>query len=171
VVGSLALAHPHDVAGGVFADGDGLPISLGAQWLREAMVDSPYATSAMRMGARWTWAVRRFIASSCAADCPTATDALARQWVRPLRQRSDERALRELMGNGDYGLSSRQIAAIAVPATIIWGSDDQQGGSLDATIANLHHPPVHMIAGAGHLTMLADPEAFAQAVASAVPQP
>lgn len=167
VIGSVALHHPHDVGGVVFADGDGLPIGVGPRWLRAAVLDSPFATSAMRLGARWTWAVRHFIKASCGSDCPALSDALAQQWVRPLRQRSDENALRELMINGVYGLRSAQIAAISVPASIIWGSDDQQGGSLDATITNLHHPPVHRIEGAGHLTMLADPGAFARAVEEA----
>lgn len=167
VIGSVALQHPHDVGRIVFADGDGLPIDLGPRWLRAALLDSPYATTALRTGARWPWAARRLIKASCGSSCPAATGALTRQWMRPLRQLSDEHALHGLMVNADYGLGSDQIAAISVPATIIWGSGDQQGGSLDAAITNLHEPPVHVLARAGHLTMLADPVAFARAVEAA----
>ena len=83
------------------------------------------------------------------------------------RQGADEGSLRQLMVNADYGLSPAQIAAIAVPTTIVWGSADHQGGSLSDTITNLHHPPVHIIEGARHLTMLAEPQAFARAVEAA----
>lgn len=169
VVGSVALRHPRDVGGVVFADGDGLPIGLPPRWLRAAVLDSPYATTAMRVGARWTWAARRLIVSSCGSPCPAATRSLARRWVRPLGQLSDERNLRALMVDADYGLSSRQVAAISVPSAIIWGRDDQQGGSLSATITDLHHPPVHVISDAGHLTMLADPRAFVRAVEAGAP--
>ena len=170
VAGSVALDHPRDVGSILFADGDGLPIDLGPRWLRAALLDSPYATTVLRVGARWPWAARELIKTSCGPSCPAATNALVQQWVRPLRQLSDEHALHDLMVNADYGLTPGQIRTISVPATIIWGSDDRQGGSLVATIRNLHHPPVHRIAGAGHLTMLADPEAFARAVESAAQQ-
>lgn len=167
VIASVALAHPHDTSGVVFADGDGLPISLGPRWLRALLIASPYATSVLRLAERWTWAVRTFITSSCSPGCSALTTALVHQWVRPLDQQSDENALRDLMVTADYGLTGTQISAIPVPAEIIWGSDDHQGGSLAATITNLHHPPVHMIANAGHLTMLANPAAFARAVETA----
>jgi pimeloyl-ACP methyl ester carboxylesterase len=75
------------------------------------------------------------------------------------------------MLNADYGLTAAQICAISVPASVIWGSNDHQGGSLDATVVNLHHPPVHMIDGAGHLTMLADPTSFATAVETVAKNP
>lgn len=70
------------------------------------------------------------------------------------------------MVNAGYGLTPGRTSAIAVPTAIIWGSADHQGGSLTQTIVNLHHPPLHIIGAAGHLTMIADPEAFARAVDS-----
>ena len=171
VVGGLALKHPHDVGAVVFADGDALPFTPGPRLIRGALLASPYPTTVLRVGTRWTWAVRQIITQSCAAQCPAVTDGLAQRWARPLRQLADERALKELMLTADYGLTPAQIAAIAVPRTIIWGSDDRQGGSLQATITNLHHPPVHVIKNARHLTMLAAPQEFSRAVDSAVPKP
>ena len=170
VVGSLALRHPGDVGGIVFADGDGLPINAGPSWLRVALLDSPYATTVLRVAAHWTWAARQLITASCGSACPGVTDAVAQQWIRPLRQQSDQRTLVDLMLNADYGLSGKQIAAISVPASIIWGSHDQRGGSLPATITNLHHPPVRIIKDAGHLPMLANPSAFTRAVEAAALQ-
>jgi pimeloyl-ACP methyl ester carboxylesterase len=164
VIGSVALQQPHDVGGVVFADGDGLPIGLGPRWVRAILLGSPFATTALRLGTRWPGAAGKFIRSSCGDPCPAATNALVQQWIDPLDQRSDEHALHDLMLNADYGLSSKQLAAISVPATIIWGSGDHRGGSLSATITNLHHPPTYIIERAGHLTMLADPVGFARAV-------
>jgi pimeloyl-ACP methyl ester carboxylesterase len=164
VVGSLALRDRSVIGRAIFADGDGLPINLGPRWMRAAILGSPYVTSLVRIGTRWHWAADQMIDSACGHACPPLPAGLAEQWLRPLRQRSDERALHDLMVNADYGLTPRQLAAIAVPTSIIWGGDDRQGGSLDDTITNLHDPPVQRIEGAGHLSMLADPEAFARAV-------
>lgn len=166
VAGAVALAHPQHVRKVIFADGDGLSLNLGPRWLRSLMLDSPYMTTLLRIGSRWTSIDKWLIEMTCGPRCPAISTALAEQWVRPLHQLSGERALHDLMVNADYGLTPRQISAIAVPSAIIWGSDDHNGGSLSDTIVNLRHPPVHIISNAGHLTMVADPAAFAQAVES-----
>ncbi|MEV4670840.1 alpha/beta hydrolase [Actinomadura sp. NPDC049382] len=166
VVGEVALRHPQDVRKVIFADGDGLKMNLGPKWLRSVVLNSPYMTTVMRIGSRWTAADKWFIKRICGASCQTPSTALTKQWVRPLHQRSGEDALRDLMINADYGLAPEQVSAISVPSAIIWGSDDGNGGSLDKTIVNLHRPPTRIIRNAGHLTMLAAPEAFAQAVES-----
>jgi pimeloyl-ACP methyl ester carboxylesterase len=118
----------------------------------------------MRIATRWTSIVRSAIRSACGSPCPAATTDLARRWIAPLRQRAGEHAVRELLINADYGLTPQAIASIVVPTSIIWGREDHQGGSLAATVASLHHPPERLIDNAGHLTMLADPAAFAAAV-------
>lgn len=170
VSAKVALTDPTVVAGVVFADGDALPISLPPRWLRATIFATPFATSAMRIATRWISAVRGAIRSACAARCPAATTDLARRWIAPLRQRSAELDVHHLLVNADYGLSASALRSISVPTSIIWGRDDRQGGSLEATIANLRHPPVHRIEKAGHLTMLADPGAFAAAVEDAAGQ-
>lgn len=164
VVGDVALRHPQDVRTVIFAGGDGLKMNLGPRWLRSLVLNSPHLTTVLRIGSRWTAADRWFIRQTCGPRCPTPSTALTKQWVRPLHQRSGEDALRKLMINADYGLAPAQISAISVPAAIIWGSRDHSGGSFDKTVVNLHRPPTHIIDDAGHLAMLAAPEAFAQAV-------
>ena len=167
VVGEVALEQPGVVGRVIFADGDGLKLSIAPRWVRSVVLDSPYVTTLLRIGSRWTWADKRFIRMTCGPHCPPPSTMLARQWVRPLRQRSDEHALHDLVLHADNGLTAAQISAISIPSAIIWGSDDQDGGSLRDTIVNLHHPPVHLITNAGHLTMIANPQAFARAVESA----
>ena len=171
VIASVALAHPGDISGVVFADGDALPIPFGTGWGRGLMrafaTNTPYLTSIIRIAARWPSMARSMIASLCGSPCRGLTPDLATQWVRPLGQQSEIDALHRWFGADSYGLTNEQIAAITVPAEIIWGSDDHNGGSLSMTIANLHHPPVHIIKNANHLSMLADPRMFAVAVEAA----
>jgi pimeloyl-ACP methyl ester carboxylesterase len=164
VAGAVALAHPEHVRKVIFADGDGLNLNLGPRWLRSLILDSPYMTTVLRIGSRWTWIDKWLIKMTCGPRCPSPSTALTEQWVRPLHQLSGEHALHDVMVTSDYGLTLQQISAISVPSAIIWGSDDRNGGSLSGTIVNLHHPPVHIITNAGHLTMIADPKAFARAV-------
>lgn len=171
VIASVALDDPSKVGGVVFADGDGLPIGTGG-WaedlFREFLTHTPYLTSLIRIGERWDWAAHSAIKALCGAQCPGLTSPLVAQWIRPLGQQSEVDALKKWLVAGSYGLTNRQIAAITAPSEIIWGSGDTHtGGSLAATIANLHHPPVHIIEHADHLTMLADPAAFALAVEDA----
>lgn len=166
VAGEVALKHPRDVRKVVFAGGDGLKMDFGPRWMRSLILRSPYATTTMRIGSRWTAADKRLIRQTCGPRCPTPSTALTTRWTRPLHQRSGEDALRKLMINADYGLTPAQISAITVPSAIIWGEHDRSGGSLDETIANLHRPPTHIIRGAGHIAMLAAPEPFAEAVES-----
>lgn len=164
VAGAVALARPRHIRKVIFADGDGLKLNLGPRWLRSLILDSPYMTTVLRIGSRWTSVDKWLIQMTCGPRCPAPSTALAEQWVRPLHQLSGEQALHDLMVNSDYGLTPQQISAISVPSAVIWGSDDHNGGSLSDTIVNLHHPPVHIISNAGHLTMIADPKAFARAV-------
>lgn len=172
VIAKVALEQPDRVGGVVFADGDGLPIGSGS-WIgdtfRELLTHTPYLTSIIRIGERWPSAAHAAIKSLCASRCPGLTRRLAEQWVRPLGQQSEVDAIHRWLLGGSYGLPSRRIAALTVPSEVIWGSHDKIGGSLSATIANLHHPPVHIIKNADHLTMLAAPGAFASAV-EAVPR-
>ena len=166
VIGSVALAYPQSVGKVIFADGDGLKINLGPRWLRSLILASPYVTTLLRIGPHFTLLDKWLFRQVCGPLCSGPSSAQLDHWLRPLRQRSEEHALHDLMVNSDYGLTPAQISAISVPTAVIWGSDDQQGGSLSKTITNLHHPAVHIIHDTGHLTMIADPAAFAHAVLS-----
>lgn len=171
VIATVALAHPRDVSGVVFADGDALPIPIGTGFGRVVMhafaTYTPYLTSVLRIAARWPSAAQSMIKSLCGKQCPGLTRDLAKQWVRPLGQQSEVDALHRWFAGDSYGLTADQISSITVPTEIIWGEGDQEGGTLSGAIANLGHPPVYIIKNAGHLSMLANPPAFAAAVQAA----
>ena len=171
VVASVALTHPNDMGGVVFADGDALPIpvatGVGRVVLHAVATHTPYLTSVLRLAARWPSQAQSMIKSLCGDPCPGLTPDLAREWVRPFGQQDEVDAIHAWLGGDGYGLSPDQLAQIAVPTEIIWGDNDHEGGSLTGAIANLGHPPVYTIKDAGHLSMLADPVRFAAAVEAA----
>ncbi len=166
VVGDVALLHPSDVGGIIFADGDALPLQPpGGRTLRSLLADSPYFTTVYRIAFDAHVLDRLVFKSICGPDCPAATSQLVQLWLRPLHQAGAENALKTMIENGVIGITPQQVAAITVPRAIIWGQFDKtDGGSLRGAIANLHHPETKIIAGAGHLSMVAKPSAFAAAV-------
>jgi pimeloyl-ACP methyl ester carboxylesterase len=76
VAGGVALAHPQDVRKVIFADGDGLNLNLGPRWLRSLILDSPYMTTVLRIGSRWTSIDKWFIKMTCGPRCPSPSTAL-----------------------------------------------------------------------------------------------
>lgn len=175
VVGGVALKHPDVIGGVIFADGDALPFQRAGQRsgatsnsrLPEIIVRLPYVTSLYRIATRSSWLGDRLIRRQCGSPCAGLTPQLTEAWLRPFRQHAAERALPAQLRVGLLALSPQQIRSITVPRAIIWGADDPtSGGSLTATRENLGHPPEVIIPNAGHLSMVADPAAFAEAVRS-----
>lgn len=165
VVGDLALLHPNYIGGVIFADGDGLPLKSHASILRTLFVDSPYFTSMYRILLDTRNLDLSVFKNICGPQCPAATPQLLKQWLRPLHQAQEENAIEVTIKNGLSGITPQQISAIKVPRAIIWGQYDRNaGGSLQDAIDSLHHPETKIIANAGHLSMLANPVAFAAAV-------
>lgn len=165
VVGDVALYDPQNVGGVIFADGDGLPLSALNGPIRTAVVSSPYFTSLYRLLLSTNSLDLRFFKGVCGPSCSAASPQLVAAWLRPLHQASEEQALKEMAANGVIGITPQQVAKIAVPRGIIWGQYDQSdGGSLAGAISNLHHPETIIISNAGHLSMVANPVAFAAAV-------
>jgi pimeloyl-ACP methyl ester carboxylesterase len=167
IAGSVALLSPSDVQKVLFADGDGLKLDTGPTWLKSLFISSPYFTTLYRMGTHLTALDTYLIRTACGPKCPSLSASETKAWVAPLRQSSEEEAIGSMAKNGIVGLTPQQIKNITVPASIIWGQQDTTaGGSLHEAEINLHNPPVHIIPNAGHLSMIADPVMFAQALLS-----
>lgn len=169
VVGSVALAHPDLVGGVIFADGDALPFrSSDAGGPPGWFFHLPWVVSGYR--AATTDAVGgRIIRSSCGSRCDGYSPALVEAWMRPLRQRVAQRAIGQ-MGRGPMlALTPEQVQQIRVPRAVIWGSEDaRSGGSMDEAVRLLGNPPTRVLQGAGHLSMTAVPQDFADGVAELV---
>lgn len=182
VVGGVALQHPGDVGGIVFVDGDGLPFSnssgggsgtagtdgsggngsagVGGR-LPTGIIRSPYLISAYRLVTRSSWWGDRLIQAQCGSPCRGLTPELAEEWLRPLQQGAAEAALPRMASDGVLHLAPEQLRAITVPRAVIWGERDlRSGGSLADARSNFGDPPTLVIPGAGHLSMVADPDTF-----------
>lgn len=176
VVGSVALHHADQVSAVVFADGDALPFqgggsSSGGRQVLSGVLRTPYATSLYRAGTRWGWLDRRIFESECGSRCLGLSDQLIEAWMRPVRQGDAEEAFREVARHEMLHLTPEQVRAIRVPRGIVWGGeDDAAGGSLAGARANLDNPPTVVMPGAGHLSMVSDPKAFADAVLTVLRQ-
>ncbi|MGZ4699385.1 MAG: alpha/beta fold hydrolase [Oryzihumus sp.] len=157
IVGDLARTDPAAVRRVVFMDGDGTPYGVGPGWVHHLFVD-PYATAMLRLATRHTGLAERAYASGCGPTCPPFD---AQQWLTPLRVPGAESALKAILSQPLIGLTYAQERQVHVPAAVVYGSRDPQMGraSATATAARLHTHDVVAIPGAGHLVMLAAPDA------------
>ena len=164
VVGSLALHSPQLVRGIVFVDGDALPFSSsGRSGFASFVTKTPFFTSAYRVVTSTDWITRRIFDSACGSVCP-ASERYVAEWMRPLRQGAAEDAMKSMASAPMLALTPQQVREIRVPRAIVWGAEDaRSGGSLPGARRNLSNPPTRVIAKAGHLPMVAQPEAFATA--------
>jgi pimeloyl-ACP methyl ester carboxylesterase len=167
VVADAVRLRPGAARGIVLADGDALTVGGPPAWARGIATD-PYFTSLVRIGSSSPWFVRRVLAAAYGPEHPPLTDALVQAWVRPFRVEGTEAALLAMAHDrteGTPGLSRSQLGAVRAPAEVIWGAADSIDPlSSGRTAAHILGVPVHLLPGAGHLSMLIQPVAFARLV-------
>jgi len=129
-------------------------------------VREPYMRSVVRLVTRHTWVVGPFYRRLCGSTCPRWSTREAAGWARPFRVPGAEDALEAVIHQGLIGLTPRQIEAIRVPASVVRGDSDPQMGARSARVTGrrLHTSRVTTIRHAGHLVMLAQPDALASTV-------
>jgi pimeloyl-ACP methyl ester carboxylesterase len=166
VVADVALEHPEMIGGIVLADGDGLSAGGPPGWLRSLIVD-PYLTTMYRLVLGSGGIVGRVLDASYGPSHPPITPALLAEWTDPFRVQGAQAAVEAMIHStqGIPGLSTSQLAQVRVPAYVLWGSqDDIDPVTSGQASAALMHAPFHELPGAGHLSMLEDPQAFARDV-------
>lgn len=169
VVGELARTRPNLVSGVIFADGDAMTVpggrGRGVSWVMR----SPYTTSIYRLATRWSWLDERIVRSECGSVCRAYSPGLVEAWMRPLQQGSAEDALPVMAEQPMLAMTPPEVRQIHVPRGIVWGAEDSSGGgSLTGAQADLGHPRTIVLPGAGHLSMVADPDGFARAVTTII---
>jgi len=164
VVAASALAGGRRVAGIVLLDGDALPFGHGLGWLTDLLV-YPYVTAAYRLATQSDWLVGRVLRNAWGPDPPHLDHTFLEQFERPFRVAGTEAALEQLAAHGIPGVSLAELRSIHVPRAVVWGADDTVDSLTSArrTAAALGVTPA-FISGAGHLSMLARPQAVARAV-------
>ncbi len=166
VVANVALQDPGAVSGIVLADGDALSNGGPPAWTRSLLVD-PYFTSLFRIVTGSGWIIGRILDSAYGPNHPTITPSLIQDWVQPFRVQGSADALEAMAHSPDAipGLTTTQLAEVGVPATFIWGADDGVDPlAAGREAAALLRAPVNVLPGAGHLSMLSEPGAFAKVV-------
>ena len=164
VAAAAGLANPHQVAGVVLLDGDGLAFGGNHGWLADLLV-YPYYTALYRIVSGSDWIVGRIFRSAWGPDPPRPDHATLAQFERPFRVEGTEAAIKQLAAGGVPGLTLSQLARVRVPRAVIWGENDTVDSLASGrTTATALKTSIEVIPHAGHLSMLAQPRAVAHRV-------
>jgi pimeloyl-ACP methyl ester carboxylesterase len=166
VAAAEALSAPHDVSGIVLLDGDALAFGGHRGWLADLLV-YPYYTALYRIVTGSDWIVGRVFRNAWGPHPPSPTHATLAQFERPFRVDGTDAALKQLLAGGIPGLDTAQLARLRIPRAVIWGADDNvdsvASGHATATALHTH---LKLVPQAGHLSMLARPEAVTKQILS-----
>jgi pimeloyl-ACP methyl ester carboxylesterase len=164
VAAAAALAHPDRVAGVVLLDGDALAFGGSHAWLADLLV-YPYYTALYRIVTGSDWIVGRVLRSAWGPNPPHLDQATLSEFERPFRVQGTDGALKQLLAGGIPDLTLTELARLRTPRVVIWGATDtvDSVASGRATAAVLH-THFQTIPRAGHLSMLARPQAVANRI-------
>jgi len=165
VVVADALWHPTDPKGIVLLDGDAISAGGAPSWVTKLLV-GPWFTSVYRIATSSDWIFRRGLADAYPGHPPFTREFLE-DWERPFKVQGTLAAFRALLQYGIQGFQLTQLRAVRVPALVLWGAHDTVDSvSAGRRSAQALRASFHLLAGAGHLSMLASPAAIARMVDS-----
>src|SRR2546423_1657807 len=165
VVVADALWHPADPKGIVLLDGDALSAGGAPSWLSKVLV-GPWFTSVYRIATSSDWIFRRGLSGAYPRHPPFTREFLE-GWERPFKVEGTLGAFRSMLRYGIQGFQLAQLRAVRVPALVLWGAHDTVDSvSAGRRSAQALRAPLHLLASAGHLSMLAAPGAIARTVDS-----
>jgi pimeloyl-ACP methyl ester carboxylesterase len=161
VAGEVALDDPRSIGGVVFLDGDGLPVGHGIGWFSNLLL-YPWYPALYRLATRSDWLVGKVLRNAWGAHRPPITRSILRVFERPFRVDGTLGAFKAVAGHGIQGLSVAELRRLRIRRAVIWGADDHvdEIGAGRAT-ARFLGVPLQIVPDAGHLSMLANPEAVA----------
>jgi pimeloyl-ACP methyl ester carboxylesterase len=162
---NVGLQAPTNTAAVVLLDGDALPVG-GSHWVANLFIN-PYYTTLFRLRTRSDWFVRRVLNQAYGADRPPITNAQVDAFERPFRVDGTENGFHDLFRGGVLGLTLNDLRRLKVPRIVVWGQrdtvDDLKAGRTSAQALGVR---LIVIPRAGHLSMLDEPAAVAQAIVS-----
>ncbi|MDX6412573.1 MAG: hypothetical protein QOE91_2089 [Gaiellaceae bacterium] len=165
VVVAEALWHRADPKGIVLIDGDAISAGGAPPWLSKVLV-GPWFTSVYRIATSQDWIFRRGLADAYPHH-PSFTRAFLEEWERPFKVQGTLDAFRTMLRYGIQGFQLAQLRTVRVPALVLWGAQDTVDSvPAGRKSAQALRAPFHMLAGAGHLSMLAAPKAIAREIDS-----
>jgi pimeloyl-ACP methyl ester carboxylesterase len=161
----VGLEAPAHTAGVVLLDGDALPVG-GPHWLANLFIN-PYYTTLFRLFTHSDWLVHKVLVQAYGPDRPPITSAQVDAFERPFRVRGTEKGFHDLFRSGVQGLTLDDLRRLKVPRIVVWGQhdtvDDIKAGRTSAQALGVK---LTVIPRAGHLSMLDEPAAVAQAIGS-----
>jgi pimeloyl-ACP methyl ester carboxylesterase len=170
VVVADALRYPGDPRGIVLLDGDALSAAGAPSWVSRVLV-GPWFTSAYRIVTSSDWIFRRGL-SGAYPNHPPFTHRFIEEWERPFKVEGTLDAFRSMSKYGIQGFRLPELRQVRVPSLVLWGARDTVDSlSAGRTSARALHARFRVLAGAGHLSMLAAPDAIATAVDSFAGRP
>ncbi|MDX6401943.1 MAG: hypothetical protein QOF27_2549 [Gaiellaceae bacterium] len=165
IVVADALRYPGDAKGIVLLDGDAISAAGAPSWVSSVLV-GPWFTSAYRIATGSDWIFRRGLAGAY-PNHPPLTRQFLDLWERPFKVQGTLDAFRSMLKYGIQGFRLEQLSAVRVPALVLWGEHDTVDSvSAGRRSAQALRAPFHLLAGAGHLSMLAAPNGIANRIDS-----
>jgi pimeloyl-ACP methyl ester carboxylesterase len=169
VVVADALWHPADPKRIVLIDGDAISAGGAPAWVSKLLV-GPWFTSVYRIATSSDWIFRRGLAGAY-PNHPPFTRQFLEEWERPFKVQGTLDAFRSMLQYGIQGFRLAELRAVQVPALVLWGAHDTVDSvSAGRRSARALRAPFHLLARAGHLSMLAAPDAIARTVDSFAPR-
>lgn len=160
VVVADALWHRADSNGIVLLDGDAISAGAAPSWVGKVLV-GPWVTSLYRLATRSDWVFRRGLAGAYPHH-PPFTRAFLDEWKRPFQVQGTLDAFRAMSRYGIQGFQLSRLRSVKVPALVLWGAQDTVDSvPAGRKSAQALRAPFHLLAGAGHLSMLAAAGAIA----------
>jgi pimeloyl-ACP methyl ester carboxylesterase len=165
VVVADALWHPADPKGIVLIDGDAISAGGAPSWVSKVLV-GPWVTSIYRIATGSDWIFRRGLADAYPGH-PPFTPEFLEEWERPFKVQGTLSAFRATLRYGIQGFHLAQLRTVRVPALTLWGAHDTVDSvSAGRRSAQALRAPFYLLAGAGHLSMLAAADAIARKIES-----
>jgi pimeloyl-ACP methyl ester carboxylesterase len=165
VVVADALRYPGDSRGIVLLDGDALSAGGAPSWVSKVLV-GPWFTSIYRIVTGSDWIFRRGLAGAY-PNHPPFTQQFLTEWEQPFKVEGTLGAFRSTLRYGIQGLHLAQVRAVNHRALVLWGARDTVDSvSAGRRSAAALRAPFRLLPGAGHLSMLAAPNAIAHAIDS-----
>lgn len=152
----------------VLLDGDALSTGGAPSLVRDVFAYTPYLTSGLRLATRWNWPAKKLLLRAYGPDHPPITDAMIDRWTRPFDVAGADHAIATMAKRPLAGVPRAALQALHVKATVVWGTHDEVDprSAGEQTARDLHARFV-TIPNAGHLTLLSNPVAVADAIQAA----
>jgi pimeloyl-ACP methyl ester carboxylesterase len=98
-------------------------------------------------------------------DAPSFPHSTLEQFERPFRVAGTAGELRALVAHGIPGVRASDLGRVRTPRTVIWGAhDDVDSVASGRRTAAALDVPLHLVQGAGHLSLLARPGAVSRLI-------